>query len=184
MGLILLIMLGISLTPVSATPSHNGVTAINHTPVVAEQGKNITISITFVDTANVSSVGMFYCRIEPDYLCHIPPYKLVLSDQTYSISFNVVENSTQVIGYHLFIDYTDDTRINFPDDRQLDYGLTISEPIVGSFYYRVEIGLDDTNTPTSNTDDSDTTTTPFYFSMGILALFVTSYKKKKLKDHW
>ena len=177
MSLIILMMLGISLFPVSATPSYNGVSAISHSPVVAEQGKNITISISFVDTANVSSVGMFYCRIEPDYLCHIPPYKLVLSDSTYSITFNVVENSTQVIGYHLYVDYTDDTRINFPDERQLDYGLTISEPIEGSFYYRVEIGQDISTAP-SNTNGSETSITPVYFGMGILGLLLISYKKR------
>ena len=178
LGISVLLILSISLTSASGTPSHNGVSAISHSPSVAEQNENITISITFVDTTNVSSVGMFYCRIEPDYLCHIPPYKLVLSENTYSITFNVEENSTQVIGYHLYIDYTDDTRINFPDDRQLDYGLVISEPIEGAFYYRVEIGQDDTNIPTNNTDDSNTTETPLFFNLGILALLVISKRKR------
>lgn len=178
LGITVLLILSISLSPVSGTPSHNGVSAISHSPSVAEENENLTVTITFVDTANVSSVGMFYCRIEPEYLCYSQPFQLVLSENTYSVTFKVVENSSYVIGYHLFVEYTDETEIDFPDERKLDYGLTISEPSSGAFYYRVEIGQVDTNTPTNSTDGSNTTETPVFFSLGILALLVICYKKR------
>jgi hypothetical protein len=179
LGITVLLILSISLSTVSGTPSHNGVSAISHSPSVAEENENLTVSITFVDTANVSSVGMFYCRIEPEFLCYSQPFQLVLSENTYSVTFKVVENSSYVIGYHLFVEYSDETQIDFPDERKLDYGLTISEPSSGAFYYRVEIGQDDSNTPTSNTEDIETSETPFYFSLSIIAIFAISYKRRK-----
>ncbi len=169
-------------TVTTSGQSHNGVTSITYNPKMPEQNENLTVTMSFSDVSNVSSITLIYCRVLPEYTCHIPAYNMKLKGNNYTTTFKVMENSSEVLGFHMTVRYNDNTEVDFPDERQLDYGLPIIEPVTGKFYYRVDVGYNDTTTQgsisSSTTDtyqhinDSNTNKSSFFIIPVIIALII------------
>ncbi|MCY3410555.1 MAG: hypothetical protein INQ03_02855 [Candidatus Heimdallarchaeota archaeon] len=152
-GLFFLI-LGIAPNTVRANP--HGISSITYSPEVVYTDTNVTISIDFGDASNVTKVRSFYCKIQPDYNCHVPPLLLVQDGNTFSSSFIVVENNDETIGFDLVIYYEDSTVLTLPKDNpELTFGMKIAEPIDEMYYYQIDLGdtSDETTEETNSTED-------------------------------
>ena len=148
---ITLIILILIYNPNTISASPHGITDVSYSPQIVYSGTEITISISLADTANISKVGSFYCKIEPEYYCNIPAYVLTKSGNSYTRSFTVSETAGEVIGFDIFIEYENEEKITLPGTDKLDFGLPLAEPFEGLFYYQITIAGENTSSKTSFT---------------------------------
>lgn len=123
----------------NTTASPHAITEVSYSPSMAHSGTEITLVITFSDSSNISKVGSFYCRLEPEYFCHIPSYTMTKSGNSFTSSFIITETAGEVIGFDIFIEYVDGEEIILPGTEQLDLGMQIAEPLENIFYYQIEV---------------------------------------------
>ncbi len=155
----------------SANP--HGITSITYSPQTVYQGSKVTISVTFGDSSNITSVDSFYCKLTPEYLCHTPYMILTKDGNTYTTSFTVEETSDATIGFDVIIKYNDDSKVTLPGDEQLDFGMAIAEPYTGIFYYEIDISS------ASSIDNTENEKTSMTTSLIPFALLIPVYLRRK-----
>ena len=105
-----LILISLFVNPISGTSSY--ITNVEYNPKNIEQGNNVTITISFENTSEIKNVRSFYCRIQPDYLCHFPILQLEPLQNQYITTFQIKENSSQIAGFNFEIMFNNNTSIN------------------------------------------------------------------------
>lgn len=149
----------------STQAANNGVLDITNSPSIVKYSENMTVSITFSDVTNITSVGLIYCQLQPVYMCHYPfNYLTQTITNVFSVNVTIKDQYPAVIGYEIFIEYKNNQTINFPDSRKLDYGLDIVEPANNTYYYKVMLEK------SNNTSSTHTNILNFPISSIILSI--------------
>jgi len=128
-----LIVLSLFVNPTSGASSN--ITNVDYNPKNIEQDSNVTITISFENISEIKNVRSFYCRIQPDYLCHFPILQLERLENQYTTTFKIKENSSQIAGFNFEIIFNNDTSIKFPTENSDNFGLSIAEPAEDIYYY-------------------------------------------------
>lgn len=125
--LILIIFLSSSVHPILGNT--NNIISIHYSPNNFEQGHNITISLSFNDSSKIIKITSYYCRIYPEYFCHLPPlhYKQNNNSNIFSTSFINKENNSQLAGFNLHILYNDNSTLVLPSNSSQNFNLEIFE---------------------------------------------------------
>ncbi|NHJ47050.1 MAG: hypothetical protein FK733_04610 [Asgard group archaeon] len=134
----------LTLMPGNVSATEPGVLTVSHLPQSVSLGTNITVTATFDNDENITSIKILYCALEPEYLCHVPQIDMINTDtNTWKGSFVVLDDDG-IIGYELHIVHSDGTMIAPNSSDYLGHD-NIAEPFPGLFYFTIEI-----TTPTSN----------------------------------
>ena len=128
-----LIIISLFVNPTSGVSSN--ITNVEYNPKNIEQGNNVTIIISFENISEIKNVRSFYCRIQPDYLCHFPILQLEPLQNQYITTFQIKENSSQIAGFNFEIMFNNNTSIKYPSEYSDNFGLSIAEPAEGIYYY-------------------------------------------------
>lgn len=132
-------MLSLEPNPVFANESI--VTSVNHSPSEVIVSTTVIVEITFSDSTNISGAQIQYCAIEPDYVCYFP--KSVMeqkSTNAWEGNFTVQETS-EIIGYEIIISFENESTITAPDSNNYLGYSNIAEPIVGVFYFTIDLSI-------------------------------------------
>ncbi|MHA1556516.1 MAG: hypothetical protein ACTSPM_06220 [Candidatus Heimdallarchaeota archaeon] len=141
------------------TSAELAVVSVSHSPTEISKDTEVTVEITFNDDTNVSGVGIQYCSLVPEFVCHFP--RIVMTSEAENIwngNFTVIEESG-VIGYEIVITLTNTSTLVAPDS--IDYlGYdNIIEPLTGYFYFSINI-----------TEGTPTNSAPLSFGLGELTI--------------
>ncbi len=124
--------------PVEVLSTNPEVLSVSHVPTSITHLSNVTVTVTFADDTNITSIQIQYCSLEPVFACHIGNYQMVrMSANTWSGSFEVQEEEG-VIGYELKIQHTEGEFVAPDSTDFLGYD-NIQEPSTGEFYFTVNI---------------------------------------------
>ncbi|MCE7743144.1 MAG: hypothetical protein GOP50_11905 [Candidatus Heimdallarchaeota archaeon] len=119
---------------VSAT-SDLGITSIEHSPSTLIQGENLTVTVVFYDTTNISQVKLLLCTITPEFLCEPQPILMVeMEAGTYEGKFLVDYDIGTTVGYHIKIVYENFTSVIIPETPTF-LDMDIIEPITGFYFF-------------------------------------------------
>lgn len=181
-----LIILSLFVIPTSGTSSN--ITNVEYNPKNIEQGSNVTIKISFENISEIKNVRSFYCRIQPDYLCHFPILQLEPLENQYITTFQIKENSSQIAGFNFEIIFNNNTSLKYPSENSNNFGLSIAEPAEGIYYYILSnenISSQNTTSPTSSLDSTSTninelSQSELYF-ISIPLLIIITIKNKEYR---
>jgi len=119
-----------------ASNSEPNILTIGHQPTNVTQNTNITITVTFTDDENVTSVRIQYCSIEPIYQCHIPQIEMIRTTTNTWIGSFVVLEEIGIIGYQIYVDFTGGSIIAPNSSDYLGYD-NIIETHTDVFYFSI-----------------------------------------------
>ncbi len=118
-------------------------------------GSEITLTITYSEEEPLSAISLFYCSLEPEFLCHFPSLSFNQSDkELYSVKFTPEYESGTLLGYHIVVSYENDTNQYIPGEMAYTNNYTnIVEGPDSKYYFTVLIvdQIDTTPYPTKIT---------------------------------
>ncbi|MGC9778169.1 MAG: hypothetical protein HZR80_02890 [Candidatus Heimdallarchaeota archaeon] len=159
--ILLILVFLLAKQPVEVMSTNPEILSVSHVPTSVTHMSNVTVTVTFADDTNITSIQIQYCSLEPVFACHIGNYQMVKkSENTWSGSFEVLEEEG-VIGYELKIQHTKGEFVAPDSTDFLGYD-NIQEPSTGEFYFSINI-----TTPTEET--------PVNFCWPCVALTFTTF---------
>ncbi len=116
--------------------SDYGITSIAQSPTPLIFEENLTITVVFYDTTNISTVKLLICTITPEFLCESQPITMVeITSGTYEGKFLIDDYAIgTTVGYHLILTYENFTSIIIPDAPEF-LEMEIIEPITGFYFF-------------------------------------------------
>ena len=152
---ILTFSLLVSSSSLSLQEDYRGIRSISVRPTTLIPNANFSVSVSLIDSTNISYMRVTYCRIYPEYICYYPSYLMENS----SVSPNVFNTTISLkpddlpgytIGLRILVAYTDSTKYVFPEKNTPDFGFEVLEPKENLFYFafRIDGALPSTATPT------------------------------------
>ena len=135
---VLILVLSVIMQSTTDSESLPVVLSVTHQPAVVSFQTNLTVTISFDNDINITSIQIQYCQLDPEFTCHFPKIDMIRTgDYSWSGSF-VVTEETGIIGYKLYI-YHQTTNFEAPNESDyLGYD-NIVEPAAGEFYFSVEL---------------------------------------------
>ncbi|MHA1200463.1 MAG: hypothetical protein ACTSQF_14165 [Candidatus Heimdallarchaeaceae archaeon] len=112
-----------------------GITSIEHSPSSLIQGENLTVTVYFYNTTDISQVKLLICTITPEFLCEPQPIPMVeMETGTYEGKFLVEYDVGTTVGYHIIIVYENFTSVIIPERSAL-LDMEIIEPLTGFYFF-------------------------------------------------
>jgi hypothetical protein len=136
LSIIVTIFILIMLIPGGVTSTEPNVLSVSHQPTTINHDTNITITATFADDENVTSVRILYCAIDPEYQCHIPQIDMIRTTANTWIGSFVVLEEIGTIGYQIHIDFNGGSIVAPNSSDYLGHD-NIIETHTGIFYFSI-----------------------------------------------
>ncbi len=111
-----------------------GITSIQQSPSAPVHGENLTVTVVFYDTTNISYVQLLICTLTPNFLCESPITMVEQETGTYAGIFLIEYEIGTTIGYHIKINYDNDTAITVPE-RSAFLDMDVIEPLTDFYYF-------------------------------------------------
>ncbi|MCG3217090.1 MAG: hypothetical protein KAS63_10215 [Candidatus Heimdallarchaeota archaeon] len=128
-------LLGFSLGQESLVLGEYNILTLDHTPKPLQQYENITVSISFSDTSNITYVKLFICRLEPEFLCEDNPIFMQETEPfSYVGTFLIIYDEGTLVGYHIQLVYSNGSFVVIPDSINFGSISNIVEPVEGDYY--------------------------------------------------
>lgn len=133
---------------------------------------NASINITLINNQaeTISSIFLYYCSLEPEFVCHFPSLEMEKNNQGHFFTVFTPEYEVNtILGYHLRINMENGSTVEIPNSFTHASDSSIRQGSDGNYYF----GLLLVNSLTSENN------TPWLSIECILAL--TLYRKKFAK---
>ena len=127
--------------------SDYGILSIEYNPSPLISGKNMTVTAIFYDTTNISSVDLLICTFTPDFLCESPIDMIETSQGIYEGIFLISYDAGTTVGFHIKINYVNDTPATIVPETPEFQDMAIVEPLTGFYYFdagTVQVATDET----------------------------------------
>ena len=123
-----------------------GITSIGVSPTPLRSGENMTVTVVFYDTTNITDVQLLVCTITPNFVCESPVNMVEKETGIYEGAFLIEYQIDTVVGYHIKINYANATNIVIPEDSSF-LDMDVIEPYPGIYYFNagaVQLQTDET----------------------------------------
>ena len=135
---------------------------------------NHSLNVTVINNQlnNISSINLFYCSLEPEFVCHSLPIELVKNDQGnfFTVFMPEYEINT-ILGYHLKVNMANGSDFEVPNSLDYTSGCNIQQGPDSNYYFELTlIG-----------GSSSENTTPWISIEGILTIVLGLSIIKRIK---
>ncbi len=134
----LIFLLGIlSFFSIQATnaSANYGITSVQHSPDPLMMEQNMTVTVVFYDADNLHSLRLFVCELAPQFICDPNAILMERVGDTFSASYVLTQEENATIGYHIQINYVNESSIIIPDSQDFLSMSNIVEPLTGDYYF-------------------------------------------------
>jgi len=112
-----------------------GITSVQHTPDPLLMEQNMTVTVVFYDASELHSLRLLVCELAPQFICDPSPILMERVGDTFSASYILTQEENATIGYHIQINYMNESSIMIPDSQDFLSMSNIVEPLTGDFYF-------------------------------------------------
>ena len=123
-----------SIQPTHASADY-GITSVQHSPDPLLIEQNMTVTVEFYDAVDLHSLRLLVCELAPEFKCDPNPILMEREGNTFSASYVLTQEENATIGYHIQINYMNESSIIIPDNQDFLSMENIVEPLTGDFYF-------------------------------------------------
>ena len=143
--------------------------------IVINNSINVTVISNQPET--ISSIILFYCSLEPIFICHFPNLEMVKNNQgNFFTVFTPEYDVNTIFGYHLRIHMENGSNFEFPNNLTNSSDFIIRQGSDNNYYFElllVDSLISENNTPWLSIE-----------SLFALTLFIRKKKKIRQKRHY
>jgi hypothetical protein len=109
----------------------NSMLVINH---------SINVSVINNQAETISSISLFYCSLEPEFVCHFPSLQMEKNNQGhYSTVFTPDYEVNTIFGYHLEVNLENGSTYEIPDGLTYPSDYSIRQGSDDNYYFELQL---------------------------------------------
>lgn len=112
-----------------------GITSVQHSPNPLLMEQNMTVTVEFYNATDLHSLRLLVCELAPQFICDPTPILMERVGNTFCAKYVFTQELNATIGYHIQINYLNETSKMIPDSQDFLSMENIVEPLTGDFYF-------------------------------------------------